>query len=203
MRAETLTQVHTRHLGVPKTLKRAKDSLFWMGMRKKITNFVLKSTVCLTLRDWNAKEPLIPHEIPSRPYQKIGSDILTFEGKNYLLTSCYYIRFFEIGLLPDMSAETVIRKIKVYMSRNGICNVLITDNGPSYANTLFADFAREWGFVHKTSSPFHPISNGQSQAMVTVAKKLRRKANNSKQDPYLLILEYRNTPLECSFTPSQ
>ncbi|MET0104994.1 MAG: RNase H-like domain-containing protein [Sedimenticola sp.] len=203
LRAEMLKQVHTGHLGVTKTLERAKDNLFWPGMTKAITDNVLSCEVCLAHRDSNAKEPLIVHDVPQGPYQKLGSDIFTFEGKNYLLTSCYYSRFFEIDLLPDMRAETVIRKLKVHLSRNGICQVLITDNGPSYACQAFADFAREWGFQHQTTSPFYPKSNGHSEVLVGVAKKLLRKAKDSKQDPYLLLLEYRNTPLECGYSPAQ
>ena len=72
-----------------------------------------------------------------------------------------------------------------------------------YSCQAFADFARDWGFIHQTSSPFHPKSNGHSEVLVGLAKKLLRKAKDSKQDPYLLFLEYRNTPLECGFSPAQ
>ena len=165
---------------------------------------MLHCEVCLTHRDSNAKEPLMPHEVPQGPYQKLGSDIFSFEGKNYLLTSCYYSRFFEIDYLPDMRAETVIQKLKVHMARNGICQGLISDNGPSYSCQAFSDFARDWGFIHQTSSPYHPISNGHSEVMVGVAKKILKKAKESKQDPYLLILEYRNSPLpDCNLSPAQ
>ena len=102
-----------------------------------------------------------------------------------------------------MRSETVIQKLKVHMSRNGMCDVCNSDNGPQYSSQQFADFAKEWEFIHKTSSPLHPTSNGPSEVTVSIAKKLLKKAKDSKQDPYLLILEYRNTPLECGFTPSQ
>ena len=148
LRAEMLNQIHTGHLGVTKTLERAKDSIFWPGMTKAITDYVLSCEICLRHRDSNTKEPLTSHDVPQGPYQKLGSDIFTFERKNYLLTSCYYSRFFEIDFLPDMHAETVIQKLKVHMSRNGICQLLITDNGPSHSCQAFADFARDWGFIH-------------------------------------------------------
>ena len=62
------------------------------------------------------------------------------------------------------------------MAHNGICQVIITDNGPSYSCQAFADFARECGIIHRTSSPLHPISNGHSEVMVGVAKKILKKA---------------------------
>lgn len=38
---------------------------------------------------------------------------------------------------------------------------------------------------------------------VSIAKKILTKANQTNQDPYIFLLEYRNTPLECGFTPVQ
>ena len=48
LRAEMLKQVHTGHLGVTKTLERAKDNIFWPGMTKEIQDYVLHCEVCLT-----------------------------------------------------------------------------------------------------------------------------------------------------------
>ena len=61
--------------------------------------------------------------------------------------------------------------------------MLISGNGSSYSCQAFADFARDWGFVHRTSSPLHPISNDHGEVMVGVAKKILKKAKESKQDP--------------------
>ena len=59
-------------------------------------------------------------------------------------------------------------------------------------------------FIHQTSSPFHPISNGHSEVMAGVATKILKKAKESNQYPYLLILEYRNSPLpDCNLSPAQ
>ena len=60
LRAEMLKQVHTGHLGVTKTLERAKNNIFWPDMTKEIQDYVLHCEVCLTHRDSNAKEPLMP-----------------------------------------------------------------------------------------------------------------------------------------------
>ena len=95
LRQEISSKVHTGHLGVNKSLERAKDSIFWPGMSKEITEHVLQCTTCLKHRDSNAKEPLIPLEFPNRPFQKIGVDLFHFDGKEYLLMVDYYSRFFK------------------------------------------------------------------------------------------------------------
>ncbi|MCG8076812.1 MAG: DDE-type integrase/transposase/recombinase, partial [Candidatus Thiodiazotropha taylori] len=204
LRQEMISKVHTGHLGVSKTLERAKDNLFWPGMSKDITKHVLQCATCLKHRDSNAKEPLIPHEFPDRPYQKIGVDLFHYDGKEHLLTVDYYSRFFEIDCLPDTRAATVIQKLKVHLSRNGLVDICVTDNGPQFSSELFRDFANEWGFEHKTSSPLHPMCNGLAEKSVGIAKKLLAKAKDSNQDPYIALLEYRNTPLlDCNMSPAQ
>ena len=199
-----ISKVHTGHLGVSKTLERAKDNLFWPGMSKDITEHVLQRAICLKHRDSNAKEPLIPHEFPDRPYQKIGVDRFHFDGKEHLLTVDYYRRFFEIDYLSDTRAATVIQKLKVHSSRNGLVYICVTDNGPQFSSELFRDFANNWGFEHKTSSPLHPMCNGLAEKSVGIAKKLLTKAKEINQDPYIALLEYRNTPLlDCNMSPAQ
>jgi len=49
----------------------------------------------------------------------------------------------------------------------------------------------------------YPQSNGLAEKGVGIAKKLLRKAKDSNTSPYLAFLEYRNTPLECGYFPSQ
>ncbi|XP_053403234.1 uncharacterized protein K02A2.6-like [Mercenaria mercenaria] len=202
-RKHLIEAVHQGHFGVEKTTLRARELMFWPGMAKQISDYVSQCSVCQKHRYSNAKEPLEQHEIPDRPWQNIAADLFTLDDKDYLITTDYYSRFFEIDLLTNKQSLTVIRKLKVHMARYGICQKLVTDNGPEWSSKLFADFANDWGFTHVTSSPLHPISNGLIEKTVSIAKRLLRKAKESNRDPYLAILEYRNTPLECGFSPNQ
>jgi len=49
-------------------------------------------------------------------------------------------------------------------ARNGISDVVMTDNGPQFALSEFALFAREWGFEHRTSRPGHQQANGKAES---------------------------------------
>lgn len=146
---------------------------------------------------------MISTDFPDRPYQKLGADLFHFDGKNYLLTIDYYSRFFEVDYLPDTRSATVIQKMQVHMSRNGICDILVSDNGPQFSSLEFEQFAKSWSFEHKTSSPLYPKGNSLSEKGVGIAKKLMRKAKDSDQSPYIAFLEYRNTPLDCGYSPAQ
>ena len=74
--------------------------------------------------------------------------------------------------------------------------MIISDNGPQYTSAQFKSFTKKWNIKHLTSSPGYPQSNGQAEAAVKIAKRLMKKAKKANHDPYLAILDYRNTPTE-------
>ena len=88
----------------------------------------------------------------------------------------------------------VIQKLKAHFSRFGVPNELYTDNGPRYSSLEFKEFSKEWGFMHKTSSPGFPQSNGLVERAVQTAKRMLDKCKCDGTDPYISLLNLRNTP---------
>ncbi|KAK3539520.1 hypothetical protein QTP70_009498 [Hemibagrus guttatus] len=116
----------------------------------------------------------------------------------------YFSNFWEIDRLPDTSSSTVIHKLKAHFARHGIPYTVISDNGPQYSSQEFKQFSTVWEFRHVTLSPAYPQSNGNSESAVKTAKQLMGKAKRAKTDPYLAILEHRNTPSQgFSASPAQ
>lgn len=72
-RQDIVQWVHTGHLGLTKTIQRAKDSVFLPGIQNTLKN-TLNCSVCLIYKDSNAKEQMIPTEFPDIPYQTICAD---------------------------------------------------------------------------------------------------------------------------------
>ena len=112
----------------------------------------------------------------------------------YLITADAYSGWFEIDHLRDSKATTIIKKIKMHLSRYGIPDRLMSDNGPQFDNHHFKKFAADYGFEHKTSSPRYPQSNGYAERAVQTAKKVLGTAEENNEDPYLALLSHRNTP---------
>ena len=142
---------------------------------------------------------MIAHEIPDRPWQKLGSDLFEHKGKTYLLVVDYYSKYIETSLLQDKTAGTVIMHMKSIFARHRIPEELVSDNMP-YNSREFKDFASSWGFKLTTSSPTYAQSNGLSEQAVQTIKRILKKAD----DPYIGMLEYRNTPVTgMTYSPSQ
>lgn len=142
----------------------------------------------------NSQKRLISHDIPDRPWAKVGCDLFTFDDNNYVVTVDCYSNFWEIDYLQNTKASTVIQKLRAQFARHGIPDTVISDNGPQFTSEEFVKFSKTWEFEHITSSPGYPQSNGKAELAVKSAKHLMKKAKKSECDPYLALLDFRNTP---------
>ena len=188
--------VHSSHLGVELCLRRARECLYWVGMTSQLREYMLSCGLCREFDACQPKETLKSHEVPDRPWQKVGSDLFELEGRDYLITVDYYSNFWEIDRLRSTSSPEVIRKLKAHFARYGIPEEVISDNGPQYDSDEFRKFARDWDFEHNPIDPRHSQSNGKVESAVKTAKRTLRKANKSGTDQYLAVLEVRNTPTQ-------
>jgi len=188
--------IHTSHLGIDGCLRRARESLFWPGMSGDIKDEISRCTVCHTYQNRQQKESLMSHEIPDRPWSKIGIDLFEYCQENYLISVDYYSNFWEVDRLETTSSKTVVGKLKKLFARYGIPSQVMSDNGPQFTSSEFKNFSKDWDFEHYTSSSHHPKSNGKAESAVKTAKQLVRKAKEAKSDVYLVFLDFRNTPTQ-------
>lgn len=196
---DTLRILHSSHLGMTKTKLRARCNLFWPNMNNDIELLVQKCKECEKYRNKNCKEPMIPHNVPNRPFAKIASDLLEYAGKRYMVVVDYFSGWLEICPMKYINSDEVIEKLKIIFSNHGIPEELIADNMP-YSSYKMQQFAREWGFKITTSSPYYTKSNGLAEKAVGIAKNLLKKTC----DIHYALLEYRNTPrLSTGLTPAQ
>lgn len=84
-------------------------------------------------------------------------------------------------------------------ARHGIPEQLVSDNGPQFSANTFSKFKEEFGFMHITSSPRFPQSNGEVERAVQTVKNLLKKAS----DPYKALMAYCATPLISGLSPAE
>ena len=199
MQSEILSKVHDGHQGVTKCLQRAQDSVWWPKIISDVKSIVASCELCQTLRPNQHCEPMKPTELPSGPFEKLGTDLFEYNGKKYLVVVDYYSRYIEICELSRTTSPFVIGKLKGIMARFGVCSELVSDNGPPFNSLEFAEFAKCYSFKHTFSSPFYPVSNGEAERAVQTAKRIL-----STPDPYLALLSYRSTPHSVTgYSPSE
>lgn len=193
-RKEILEQLHRGHLGIEKSKRRARQSLFWMNMNADIERKIKLCDTCQKFQNKNQKEPMISHDVPNNVWEKIGVDIFEFEGKDYLILVDYFSKYPEICRLDGKSAGNVIKAMKPIFARHGIPMEIIADNNP-FNSYEMSQFAKDWNIQITNSSPRHPQSNGQVERFVQIVKRILMKCKNDGTDPNIGLLMYRNTPI--------
>ena len=81
-----------------------------------------------------------------------------------MVTVDYFSGFFEIDRLYDLKASTVIKKLYAHMARYGIPDEVVSDRGSLCTSRELKAFAKEYGFKHVTTRPYHHQSNGKVES---------------------------------------
>ncbi|XP_060084865.1 uncharacterized protein K02A2.6-like [Ylistrum balloti] len=131
--------------------------------------------------------------LPLRPWQKLGMDLCTSQGKQYFVVTDYYSRFIELAYLETTTSAFVIKNI----SRWGIPEDIVSDNGTQSALNLplksSGHFREKYQFKHTFSSPHYPQSNGAAKCAVKIAKRILKQG-----DVFIALMAYRSTPIEAT-----
>ena len=198
LRMDILQKLHQGHLGITKCRARAKESVWWPGLSANVEEMISRCITCAINRQ-ETKEPLMTSSFPTRPWERLGMDLFEHKGKLFLIVVDYYSRWIEVKVLRGQSSEAVIQSLKEIFAVHGIPDLVISDNGPQFANENFKKFTKEYGFVHTTSSPRYPQANGEAERGVRTVKALLRK----NEDIQLALLSYRSTPLQNGMAPCE
>ena len=202
LRIDTLNRIHEGHLGIIKCLEKARSCVWWPGITRHIKDRISTCDVCCRMIT-NKAEPLIAAEFPSRPWQKVSTDLFYCEGKTYLVVIDSYSRWIECPLLLSTTSNGVITHLKSIFARLGVPEQIFSDGGPQFSSYEFDEFAKNYGFEHVTSSPHFPQSNGLAEKGVNIVKTLFKKCKISGEDPYISLMNYRSSPIRNGYSPSE
>ena len=97
------------------------------------------------------------HQVPSRLWAKIGTDLFSCNDLDDPITVDYYPGFWEVDALPHTTSRTVINKLQINFVRYGILDVCISDNGPQFSTEEeFKAFSHKWQFEHNIFTKVSP-----------------------------------------------
>ena len=107
----------------------------------------------------------------------------------------------------NTSSKKIVDAIRDFFMSVGVPTKFWSDNGSQFSADEFAQFRREWGFAHGTSSPHYPQSNGVAEARIKQMKKLiagARTSGSFDADKFAKgLLLYRNAPRSGGRSPAQ
>ena len=129
MRQEMLDKIHEGHMGISKSKQRSRESVYWPGISVDVDNMIQGCSTCVEFSPAQQKETLQPQDIPQYPWQKVGADLFSITGQNYLVVADYFSLYPEVNQLSNITTAAVKKALAGIFSRHGIPEELFTDNG--------------------------------------------------------------------------
>ena len=80
LRKEMIKRIHRGNFGIEKCKQRARDSVYWPLMSKEIEDWVSNCEICVRNLPEQTKEPMISHDIPEYPWQRVATDLFKVHG---------------------------------------------------------------------------------------------------------------------------
>ena len=84
LRPQMLQIIHKGHLDAERCNLKARDCVFWPDISKD-NEMTANCPTCMQFSKCQSKEPLHPHNVPSFPWQKLGTDLFYYQGAQYTI----------------------------------------------------------------------------------------------------------------------
>ena len=208
LRQDVLHELHSSQQGQDRTLRQARQVVYWPSITNDIRNVVRSCAACAERLPSHAPEPLLVEPPSSRLFECAASDLFQLAGHHFLVYTDRFSGWPTVGSCGRTATSAqVISLLKEWMSEKGIPVWLTTDGGPQFTSRAFKEFCASWGICHTISSPQNHEANGAAEAAVKAIKALLGKTTrngNVNVDAFRTgLLEFRNTPRAHGFRPSQ
>ncbi|MEE4247439.1 MAG: RNase H-like domain-containing protein [Kangiellaceae bacterium] len=202
LREDILQQLHQAHLGIERTRRLARETVYWPGINNEIELQTKACTKCQKYMPAQQQETTIPHEVPHLPWTKLATDLFQWKGKEHLLIVDYTSKY-PIAIETTSTTSKKIASITSQIfSLFGAPRQMISDNGPQFIGEPYRNMLAKYGVKHITSSPRYPQSNGLAERFVRTVKSTLMKTN-SQEEFDIALLHIRATPGEGIPSPGE
>ena len=155
-----MVDLHGSHAGINKAMDLARTCVYWPGMEADVTDYIKRCLTCIESSNLPVKM-LHPHEVPPRPWVKIGVDFFQDHlGKKHLIVADYFSKFPYVFPVASTHHSKTISHLRELFAAEGMPTIIISDNGPPFNGDELRQFSRDFDFIHTTSSPHFHQSNG-------------------------------------------
>ncbi|KOM49767.1 hypothetical protein LR48_Vigan08g059400 [Vigna angularis] len=162
------------HSGVYRTYRKVAQSLYWVGMKKAVTEFVASCLVCqqhkyLTSSPQGLLQPL---PIPNAIWEEISMDFIVKlpKSRGYDAVLVVVDRLSKYGhfipLKHPYSARTIAEVfVKEIVRLHGVPLSIVSDRDPLFLSNFWKELFKLQGTHLKMSTAYHPESDGQTEVV--------------------------------------
>ncbi|GCA63320.1 hypothetical protein KIPB_009248, partial [Kipferlia bialata] len=156
------------HYGRDATLRRLRDGgVTWDGIKTDVGDYVAGCLVCQKARLHQAGAALTGTTAVTEAWQSLAIDLIgpirtAPPESGYIVTmQDRFSRFVELVAIEHKDAQSIAAVLNnIIFGRYGVPASVLSDRGKEFDNQLMETLAREKGFVHLKTLPYHPQSNG-------------------------------------------
>ena len=205
MRKDVLKRLHASHQGIDRTIRRARQTVYWPGITSDIRSTVEACQQCQYYRPSQGREPMEQDPPPTRVFQDIAADFCELEGKHYLVIVDRYSGYPLIHAFNrPPNAEMTIEAMLHVFTMVGCPQRLYTDGGLQFTSDKTQQFLRRWYVDMRLSTAGYAQSNGLAESAVKAVKHLLGKCGGKITETFLEgLLELRNTPRAGGKSPAE
>ncbi len=204
-RKEVLRRLHLSHQGIERTLRAARQKVYWPGMTADVKSTVEACQECQRFKPAQTQEPMASDPPATRIFEEMAADHFETGGRHFLAVIDRYSGFpFVAQFNQAPTARTTLLELKKIFVTVGCPVRLYTDGGLPFTARETKEFLQQWGITHRLSTPHYPQSNGLAEAAVKVLKALLKKTGGGINDKFQVgLMELRNTPRGGGKSPAE
>ena len=137
-RQDVLARLHAAHLGAERTLRLARQSVFWPGLPSDLRNLTSSCRQCDSLRPSQVKETLLRDPMPTEAFQELACDFGEVAGRHFLIVVDRYSGYpFCLPVAGYPTAEKTISALQDLFGQFGALQRLFTDGSTQFTAAKF------------------------------------------------------------------
>ena len=204
------------HPGADETIRSIREFFFWPGMARETRRYVAGCHLCIFCKPVHGQRPPGQRPRPSQtswetvavdfmgPYRRTSQD-----NSHIMVVTDLFTRWVEAFPLRVRDAPRATRLLEEQVfSRYGYPRRILSDNGPQFTGSIWAEASRRWDCELWTTPVYHPRENPTERRNQEIKKGLRLRLHQGNQRtwdrflPELLFGLRRRRNAATNVTPS-
>ena len=187
------------HPGMSSMKRRVRTHFWFPKMDTHIEKFIQGCEDCTIFTNKKTHGQIHPQSSAARVWDNVHIDLFgpMPDSRHVLVATDSLSRFPAAKIVPDTSAEKVIKSLDQIYNDFGQPLTHRSDNGPPFNSEAFKKYSNDNGISHVKTFPYHPQANNAETFMKPLGKTMKI-AHHHRQDKSQalnsLLANYRATP---------